>query len=71
MGCLKRKNLILFSADATFSLQTIPSVAEGGDFIVTVELATPFGMGTLDCDVVVTLVTATGSAVGKHNKHYM
>ena len=68
MGCLKRKNLILFSADATFSLQTIPPVAEGGDFIVTVELATP---GTLACAVVVTLVTATGSAVGKHNKHYM
>ena len=71
MGCLTRTNLVLFSADATFSLQTIPSVAEGSNFVVMVELATPFGMGTLDCAVVVTLVTTPGSAVGKHNKHYM
>ena len=71
MGCLKRTNLILFSADATFSLQMIPPVAEGGDFTVTVELATPFGTGTLDCAVVVTLATTPGSAVGKYNKHYM
>ena len=45
-------------------------MAEGSNFMVMVELATP-GTGTLDCAVVVTLVTATGSAVGKHNKHYM
>ena len=60
----------LFSADASVSLQTIPSVAEGSNFMVVVALATP-GVGTLDCAVVVTLLTATGSAVGKHNKHYM
>jgi len=55
---------ILFSADATVSLQMIPSVAEGSNFMVAVFLSTPM-QGSLDCDLVVTLLPMAGTAMCK------
>ena len=49
-------NHILFSTDATVTLSSIASVAEGSNFIVTVDLTTPPMQGSLDCDLVVTLL---------------
>ena len=46
---------ILVSADAMVGLQMITSVAEGNNFMVTVELTTSGG-GVLDCPLVVTLL---------------
>ena len=55
---------ILFSADAMVGLQMIPSVAEGSNFIVNVDLTTSGG-GVLDCPLVVTLLPMAGTAMCK------
>ena len=52
----------LSPVDAQVSLQSIPNVTEGSTFNVSIDLETS---GTLDCDLVVTLLAIPGTATGE------
>ena len=67
MGCFKtiydgQVSIITFP-DATVNLSSISPVDEGYIFAITVNLGT-IGGGTLDCELVVTLVPTPGTATG-------
>lgn len=55
---------IIIFPDATVNLSSISLVDEGYIFAITVNLGT-MGGGTLDCELVVTLVPTPGTATGK------
>lgn len=55
---------IITFPDATVNLSSISPVDEGYIFAITVNLGT-IGGGTLDCELVVTLVPTPGTATGK------